>query len=142
MRAANSPVSITLKYFTREAASGPRDGGRTSRGQVAPERAAPAEKLTAAGVNLTSPKSLFFFSSLRAKKGKFRVFILQLCHHPEVEGCKTGALLSAHAHGTLVKAANAKHSPGMCCGSAVAARWIRRGNRPSSGGAAHALAGR
>lgn len=84
------------------------------------------EKLKAACVNLTSPRPVFF------PAGKFRIFILQLCHHPEVEGCKSGALLSAHAHETAVGAANAKHSSGMCCGSAVAARWTRQGSAPRS----------
>lgn len=70
-----------------------------------------AEKPTAAGVNLA-----LLTSGSRGRKGKFRIFILRFCHHPEVEGNKRGALLGAHAHETVVKAASAKHSSGMCCG--------------------------
>lgn len=107
-----------------------RDRGRTSRKQVAPGRS--RGKAKGSGRKSRLAEIPYFFPPAQ-KKGKFRVFILQLCHHPEVEGCKTGALLSAHAHAAVVKAANAKHSPGMCCGSAVAARWTRRGKRRSSG---------
>lgn len=72
MRAANSPVSITLKYFTHEAAVRAQAGPRTyikEAGSAPARLEGPAEKLKAAGVNLASPKSHIFFSP-RAKKGK------------------------------------------------------------------------